>query len=212
MGGAALELKLHGLEAAQVEQRLAEAAGDGERPGQRRVQLDLGTVSQMAQQACEREAWVLDRSSAGGSSNLHDATQQRLTSVTVVLGLAESRLGSPGRAEEPRPREAGLAIALAELRDLSQGIHRSVLAEGGLGPALEDPAYTTPLPVRIASDLNGRFPTSRWTRAPTTSSRRRSPTSPSTCHHGVGVRGATMRGSRAPRETRTAKVPGASLY
>jgi signal transduction histidine kinase len=33
-----------------------------------------------------------------------------------------------------------------------------VLAEGGLAPALEDLAYTAPLPVRIAADLNGRLP------------------------------------------------------
>jgi signal transduction histidine kinase len=92
--------------------------------------------------------------------NLHDGTQQRLTSVTLALGVAESRLSSdPGGAQKSLAEaKQGLASAVAELRDLSQGIHPSVLTESGLEPALEDLAYTTPLPVRIASDLNGRLP------------------------------------------------------
>jgi signal transduction histidine kinase len=92
--------------------------------------------------------------------NLHDATQQRLTSVALALGLAESRLASDPRAARESIAQAkqALAAALAELRDLSRDIHPSVLTEGGLRPALEDLAYTTPLPVRIAADLNGRLP------------------------------------------------------
>jgi signal transduction histidine kinase len=92
--------------------------------------------------------------------NLHDATQQRLTSVTLALGLAEAKLASdPGAARRDLAQaKQALAAALAELRDLSQGIHPSVLTEGGLAPALEDLAYTAPLPVTITADLNGRLP------------------------------------------------------
>jgi signal transduction histidine kinase len=92
--------------------------------------------------------------------NLHDATQQRLTSVALALGLAESKVGSDPAAAERDLAQArqSLVAALAELRDLSQGIHPSVLTEGGLEPALEDLAYTAPFPVRIAADLNGRLP------------------------------------------------------
>lgn len=92
--------------------------------------------------------------------NLHDGTQQRLTSVTLALGLAESKLTSdPGAARTglDQARQA-LATALAELRDLSQGIHPSVLTEGGLGPALEDLAYAAPIPVRLAAKPDGRLP------------------------------------------------------
>ncbi|MPY95707.1 MAG: histidine kinase [Acidimicrobiia bacterium] len=92
--------------------------------------------------------------------NLHDGTQQRLTSVSLTLGLAESQLATdPGaaRASLDQARQV-LAAALAELRDLSQGIHPNVLTDGGLGPALEDLAYTAPLPVRVVSTLDQRLP------------------------------------------------------
>jgi signal transduction histidine kinase len=92
--------------------------------------------------------------------NLHDGTQQRLTSIALALGLAESQLGSDPRAAGTSVRQAKRALetALAELRDLSHGIHPSVLTTRGLGPALEDLAYTAPLPVTVAAALNGRLP------------------------------------------------------
>jgi signal transduction histidine kinase len=92
--------------------------------------------------------------------NLHDATQQRLTSVAIALGLAGSRL-------EPDPQAAGaildqareaLAVALAELRDLSQGIHPGILTERGLATAVEDLAYTAPIPITVDSELTERLP------------------------------------------------------
>jgi signal transduction histidine kinase len=92
--------------------------------------------------------------------NLHDGTQQRLTSVALALGLAESKLASDPSAAEASVRQAKQALetALTELRDLSHGIHPSVLTTRGLGPALEDLAYTAPFPVTVAAELNGRLP------------------------------------------------------
>jgi signal transduction histidine kinase len=92
--------------------------------------------------------------------NLHDGTQQRLTSIALALGLAESKLASDPQAAGTSVRQAkqALEIALAELRDLSHGIHPSVLTTRGLGPALEDLAYTAPLPVTVTAELNGRLP------------------------------------------------------
>src|SRR5262249_51969538 len=70
---------------------------------------------------------------------VHDGTQQRLVSVAMSLGLAESKL-PPGGEAAPLLREAreALAVALAELRELSQGIHPSILTERGLPAALDD--------------------------------------------------------------------------
>lgn len=92
--------------------------------------------------------------------NLHDGTQQRLTSVALALGLAESKLASDPEAAGASVRRAQqtLETALAELRDLSHGIHPSVLTTRGLGPALEDLAYAAPLPVTVVAELNGRLP------------------------------------------------------
>jgi signal transduction histidine kinase len=92
--------------------------------------------------------------------NLHDGTQQRLTSIAMALGLAESQLRSDPEAASRNLRQAktALAAALAELRELSQGIHPGILTERGIGPALEDLAYCSPLPVTVSCKLAGRPP------------------------------------------------------
>jgi signal transduction histidine kinase len=91
--------------------------------------------------------------------NLHDGTQQRLTSVAFGLAFAASKLDADPRAAADALGQArdGLATALAELRDLSQGIHPGNLTERGLGPAIEDLAYASPLPVRVVSTVATRL-------------------------------------------------------
>jgi signal transduction histidine kinase len=92
--------------------------------------------------------------------NLHDATQQRLVSISMALGLADSRLDSDPEASRRILAEArqGLSIALRELRDLSQGIHPALLTERGLEPALTELAYRAPMPVDISLSLDDRLP------------------------------------------------------
>jgi signal transduction histidine kinase len=92
--------------------------------------------------------------------NLHDGTQQRLVSVSMALGLAESKLASDPKAARAIIEEAraGLGSALQELREFSQGIHPGILTERGLGPALQELAYQAPLPVDVAIGLDGRLP------------------------------------------------------
>ncbi len=91
--------------------------------------------------------------------NLHDGTQQRLVSVAMALGLAESKL--PPDAEAGRilaeAREA-LGAALHELRELSHGIHPAILTERGLGPALQELAYAAPVSIELAVPLGERLP------------------------------------------------------
>jgi signal transduction histidine kinase len=92
--------------------------------------------------------------------NLHDGTQQRLVSVSMALGLADSKLASDPDTARQILEEAreGLGVALQELRELSQGIHPGILTERGLGPALQELAYRAPLPVDVAVSLDGRLP------------------------------------------------------
>jgi signal transduction histidine kinase len=94
--------------------------------------------------------------------NLHDGTQQRLTSVAMALGLAETELRSDPSAARATLRQAkeDLGAALAELRELSQGIHPGTLTTRGLDAAVRDLAYSAPLPVRVTANLNGRLPES----------------------------------------------------
>src|SRR3954468_17861595 len=71
--------------------------------------------------------------------DLHDGAQQRLITLTVALRRADAKL--PAGADELRAdltRVAkGLTTAVDELRELSRGIHPSILTEGGLAPALK---------------------------------------------------------------------------
>ena len=90
--------------------------------------------------------------------DLHDGTQQRLVSISMSLGLAESRLTADPASAGPIVREArvALAVALQELRELSQGIHPSVLTERGLAAALEDLSRRAPLPAQLDTTLDTR--------------------------------------------------------
>jgi signal transduction histidine kinase len=92
--------------------------------------------------------------------DLHDGTQQRLVSIAMALGLAESKLAADRPAVEPVLREArdALAVALAELRELTQGIRPAILVERGLGAALDDLSRRAALPVRLDVALSGRLP------------------------------------------------------
>ncbi len=51
-----------------------------------------------------------------------------------------------------------LQLAVSELRELAAGLHPSVLAEEGLGPALGSLTQRTPVPVSITSAPSGRLP------------------------------------------------------
>lgn len=92
--------------------------------------------------------------------DLHDGTQQRLVSLAMTLGLAESKLTKDPRAVGPVLAEAREALtqALEELRELSQGIHPGILVERGLAAALDDLARRAALPTRIALSIEGAVP------------------------------------------------------
>jgi signal transduction histidine kinase len=57
-----------------------------------------------------------------------------------------------------REARTALTLALAELREISQGIHPAVLVERGLGAALDDLARRAALPVRLDMALDARLP------------------------------------------------------
>jgi signal transduction histidine kinase len=92
--------------------------------------------------------------------DLHDGTQQRLVSIAMALGLAESKLAGDRPAVGPLLHEArdSLAVALEELRELTQGIRPAILVERGLPAALDDLCRRAGLPVRLESPIIGRLP------------------------------------------------------
>jgi len=92
--------------------------------------------------------------------DLHDGTQQRLVSIAMTLGLADSRLDRDPPAARSLLDEAraSLTDALRELRELSQGIHPGILNERGLRAALEELAYSARLPLELEVALSQRLP------------------------------------------------------
>jgi signal transduction histidine kinase len=91
--------------------------------------------------------------------DLHDGTQQRLVSIAMSLGLLESKLPPDQGDAAPIVREAQneLALTLEELRELTQGIHPTLLVERGLPVALEALCRRAGLPAHLKVDLDTRL-------------------------------------------------------
>jgi signal transduction histidine kinase len=78
----------------------------------------------------------------------------------MSLGLVESKLPAEGAQAKPivaETREA-LAAALAELRDLTHGIHPAILTERGLSAALDELCSRSALTAHLRLFLDGRLP------------------------------------------------------
>src|SRR5262249_37038369 len=92
--------------------------------------------------------------------DLHDGTQQRLVSIAMSLGLLEARLPVEPQALRPLVHETrqALALALEELRELTQGIQPALLTERGLAAALEDLARRAALPTHVSVEIPERLP------------------------------------------------------
>jgi GAF domain-containing protein len=92
--------------------------------------------------------------------DLHDGAQQRLITLTVALRRADAKL--PTGADELRADltgvAEGLATAMDELRELSRGIHPSILTEGGLLPALKALGRRSPVRVKLDMGFEQRLP------------------------------------------------------
>jgi signal transduction histidine kinase len=92
--------------------------------------------------------------------DLHDGVQARLVSLGMNLGMADELVGDdPGAAREllAEARQT-TGQALAELREVVRGIHPPVLADRGLGGAVQALALASPLPTEVEIDLPARLP------------------------------------------------------
>jgi signal transduction histidine kinase len=91
--------------------------------------------------------------------DLHDGTQQRLVAIAMSLGLLDARLPADARGAKPIVLEAreALAVALAELRELTQGIYPTALTERGLPAALNDLCQRATLPTHLECSLTERL-------------------------------------------------------
>jgi signal transduction histidine kinase len=86
--------------------------------------------------------------------DLHDGAQQRLATLAVSLEVARRRADGE-RAATLTQAQAEVRAALAALREVAHGLVPPVLADEGLGPAVEAFAETSDARVMIASPLTG---------------------------------------------------------
>jgi signal transduction histidine kinase len=91
--------------------------------------------------------------------DLHDGTQQRLVSIAMSLGLLETKLPHQAEAAQPLVRETreALALALAELRELTHGINPPLLTERGLPAALDELCHRAAIPTRLDLTIDQRL-------------------------------------------------------
>jgi PAS domain S-box-containing protein len=92
--------------------------------------------------------------------NLHDGAQQRLVTLALLLRRARKRLaaGDAGIASLLDAAADELDRALAELRELANGLHPAVLSNHGLRPALAAVAERAAVPVQVVGVPDERLP------------------------------------------------------
>jgi PAS domain S-box-containing protein len=93
--------------------------------------------------------------------NLHDGAQQRLVHTIITLELARSTLPD----DDPSARLVSEALehaqhAIAETRELAQGIHPAILSRHGLVAALEDLVDRSAVPVTLDAHITRHLPAS----------------------------------------------------
>ena len=91
--------------------------------------------------------------------NLHDGAQQNLVALAVSLRLARDVLADePESAAQMLDQLADdLKVTIQELRDLAHGIYPPLLADSGLGKALEAAASRSPQSVRVTATELRRY-------------------------------------------------------
>jgi signal transduction histidine kinase len=112
--------------------------------GQAALVISNARLATRIVQAQEAERRRLER-------NIHDGAQQELVALVAKLGLARAR-ARQGALDDATlvelQRDAG--TILKELRELAQGIHPSVLTDGGLVEAVQDRCSRLPIEVAVS--------------------------------------------------------------
>jgi signal transduction histidine kinase len=83
--------------------------------------------------------------------DLHDGAQQRLVSLALELRTAEATVpaGHDALRRQLADTVEGLTSVLADLREISRGLHPAILSKGGLGAALKSLARRATVPVEL---------------------------------------------------------------
>lgn len=117
-----------------------------------RLQAELRVQLKNVEESRARVVAAGDEERRRIERDLHDGAQQRLVAIAVELRSTQRALGNqldPAVERLLTSTVAGLQVAVEELRELAHGIHPTILAEGGLGPALNALAGRSPVPVSV---------------------------------------------------------------
>ncbi|WP_162529900.1 sensor histidine kinase [Nocardioides caldifontis] len=120
-------------------------------------------LEQRVQALTESRAEVVDHSAAELrrlERDLHDGAQARLVALSMSLGMADATFDQDPEAARRLVRDARetTAAAIGDLRSVVRGIHPPVLADRGLGGAVQAVALDMPIPVEVQVRLPGRPP------------------------------------------------------
>ena len=144
------------------QERFVQAVGDAAGLWLRSEQLEADLRASMADLAASRMRLVeaADAERERIERDLHDGAQQQLVGMRVKLDLASATMQRDGERGARMLAEIGheLDAALDELRSLAQGVYPPLLAEYGLGAALESAGRACPVPVSVHTDGIGRYP------------------------------------------------------
>ena len=120
-------------------------------------------LEQRVQVLTESRAELVDHSAAELrrlERDLHDGAQARLVALSMSLGMAEAAFDDdPDKARQlVVDARSTTAAAIGDLRSVVRGIHPPVLADRGLGGAVQAIALDMAIPVAVAVRLDGRPP------------------------------------------------------
>ena len=120
-------------------------------------------LEERVQVLTETRAEAIDHSAAELrriERDLHDGAQARLVALSMSLGLAESLYETDPDAARQMVTDARSTsrAALGELRSVVRGIHPPVLADRGIGGAVDALALDMAVPVTVEVGFDGRPP------------------------------------------------------
>jgi signal transduction histidine kinase len=120
-------------------------------------------LEQRVQVLTETRAETLDHAAAElrrVERDLHDGAQARLVALSMTLGMADSMLESDPEQARRLVSDARdtTSAAISDLRAVVRGIHPPVLADRGLGGAIEALALDMAIPVEVTDRVDGRPP------------------------------------------------------
>ena len=152
-------LRTYGGEDCEFEARVVRA-GEDEVVTIVRDVTELKRAEQERRESRARVVAAKDSERLRLERNLHDGAQQRLVTANVNLHLVERELerdpaAARGFLEIARSE---LAAGLAEIRQLSQGLHPQVLAAEGLAEAVRGLVRHAVVPVELAALPEERLP------------------------------------------------------